>query len=83
MAYDVDMVKAVYAALPEKVAAARKAVGRPLTLTEKILYAHLIGSAKLSTARADLAPVVLAVQKYGFLVAPRSRLVSTKRLLAC
>jgi aconitate hydratase len=41
MAFDIDMVKAVYAALPEKVAAARKAVGRPLTLTEKILYAHL------------------------------------------
>ncbi len=41
MAFDIDMVKAVYAALPEKVAAARKVVGRPLTLTEKILYAHL------------------------------------------
>ena len=41
MAFDIDMVKAVYAALPEKVTAARKAVGRPLTLTEKILYAHL------------------------------------------
>ncbi|HVD98762.1 MAG TPA: aconitate hydratase [Cytophagaceae bacterium] len=41
MAFDIDMVKAVYASLPEKVAAARKVVGRPLTLTEKILYAHL------------------------------------------
>jgi len=41
MAFDLDMVKAVYAALPDKVAAARKAVGKPLTLTEKILYAHL------------------------------------------
>jgi aconitate hydratase len=41
MAFDVDMIKAVYAVLPEKVAAARKVVGRPLTLTEKILYAHL------------------------------------------
>ncbi len=54
MAYDVDMVKAVYAALPEKVAAARKAVGRPLTLTEKILYAHLTeGIAKNAYKRGE------------------------------
>ena len=41
MAFDLDMIKALYARLPERVAAARKTVGRPLTLTEKILYAHL------------------------------------------
>lgn len=35
MAFDVDMVKAVYAHLGERIAAARKLTGRPLTLTEK------------------------------------------------
>ena len=41
MAFDIDMIKAHYEALPEKVAAAREMLGRPLTLTEKTLYAHL------------------------------------------
>ncbi|TVP46114.1 MAG: aconitate hydratase [Mongoliibacter sp.] len=41
MAFDIEMIKAVYAKFPERIAAARKAVGRPLTLTEKILYGHL------------------------------------------
>ncbi|HEX2617850.1 MAG TPA: hypothetical protein VHL57_09930, partial [Flavobacteriales bacterium] len=39
--FDLDMIKAVYDRYPARVAAARKAVGRPLTLTEKILYTHL------------------------------------------
>ncbi|MEH0154295.1 aconitate hydratase [Limibacter armeniacum] len=41
MAFDIDMIKAVYANMAEKVEAARKVVGKPLTLTEKILYSHL------------------------------------------
>ncbi len=41
MAFDIEMIKEVYKNLPGKVEAARKLVGRPLTLTEKILYAHL------------------------------------------
>ena len=41
MAFDIDLIKKVYADLPGKVAAARKTLGRPLTLTEKILYTHL------------------------------------------
>jgi aconitate hydratase len=41
MAFDIEMIKAVYEKYPSRIAAARKAVGRPLTLTEKILYAHL------------------------------------------
>ncbi len=36
----VSQIKALYAALPEKLARARKKFGRPLTLTEKILIAH-------------------------------------------
>lgn len=43
MAFDIEMIRGVYAALPAKVEAARKLLGRPLTLTEKILYAHLAG----------------------------------------
>lgn len=41
MAFDIDMIKAVYARMAERVEAARKIVNRPLTLSEKILYAHL------------------------------------------
>jgi aconitate hydratase len=41
MAYDINMIKGLYAKFPERVAAARTALGRPLTLSEKILYAHL------------------------------------------
>ena len=41
MVFDLEMIKAVYARFPERVAAARKLVNKPLTLSEKILYAHL------------------------------------------
>ena len=42
--FDLDMIKAVYAKLPERVDAARELLGRPMTFTEKILYAHLAES---------------------------------------
>ena len=41
MAFDIEMIKKVYASMAERVDAAREIVGRPLTLTEKILYGHL------------------------------------------
>ncbi len=41
MAFDLDMIKDVYAHLGERIEKARQIVGRPLTLAEKILYAHL------------------------------------------
>lgn len=41
MAFDIEMIKATYDAFPSRVDAARKALGKPLTLAEKILYAHL------------------------------------------
>ncbi len=44
MAFDFEMIKSVYSGLGNKIGAARKVVGRPLTLTEKILYSHLSGS---------------------------------------
>ena len=41
MAFDIEMIKKVYSKFPERVEAARKLVGKPLTLAEKILYTHL------------------------------------------
>jgi aconitate hydratase len=41
MVFDLDKIKAHYASFGAKVAAARKTLGRPITLAEKILYAHL------------------------------------------
>ncbi|RYC50162.1 aconitate hydratase [Flagellimonas olearia] len=41
MAFDIDMIKGVYASMGERVDKARELVGKPLTLAEKILYSHL------------------------------------------
>ena len=41
MIYDMDMLKAFYASYAAKVNLAAGKLGRPMTLTEKILYAHL------------------------------------------
>ena len=41
MAFDIEMIKKVYANFGPRIEAARKLVGRPLTLSEKILYTHL------------------------------------------
>ncbi len=67
MVYDLDMIKKVYAKFPERIEAARKVVGRPLTLSEKILYAHLWnGNATASFERGnsyvDFAPDRVAMQ---------------------
>ena len=41
MIFNVEMIRALYAGMPLKVEKARKLLGRPLTLSEKILYSHL------------------------------------------
>ena len=41
MAFDIDIIESVYSKMGERIEAARKLLGRPLTVTEKILYAHL------------------------------------------
>lgn len=41
MVFDIDMIRSFYAGLPQKVDAAKASLGKPLTLSEKILYAHL------------------------------------------
>jgi aconitate hydratase len=67
MAFDLEMIKAVYAKYPSRVAAARKIVGKPLTLAEKILYTHLWeGEVKTAHERGnsyvDFAPDRVAMQ---------------------
>ncbi len=41
MAFDIEMIKKAYGTMAERVDKARELVGRPLTLSEKILYSHL------------------------------------------
>ena len=41
MAFDINVIKTVYAKMSSKIDNARKIVGRPLTYAEKILYSHL------------------------------------------
>jgi aconitate hydratase len=67
MAFDIEMIKKVYAEMPAKVDAARKALGRPLTLSEKILFAHLHQDQQLSNfergkSYVDFAPDRVAMQ---------------------
>ncbi|MEB0248927.1 MULTISPECIES: aconitate hydratase [unclassified Mucilaginibacter] len=67
MAFDLDMIKKVYDRYSTRVDAARKATGKHLTLTEKILYAHLSeGDAKKAFERGtdyvDFAPDRVAMQ---------------------
>jgi aconitate hydratase len=67
MAFDIEMIKEVYARMTERVDAARETVGKPLTLSEKILYNHL-WDGKPSTAFSrgedyvDFAPDRIACQ---------------------
>jgi aconitate hydratase len=54
MVFDLDMIKNVYASMASRVEAAKKVVGRPLSLTEKILYSHLTeGVASQTYARGE------------------------------
>ena len=67
MAFDIEMIKKVYAEMPAKVDAARKTLGRPLTLSEKILFAHLHADQQLAgfergKSYVDFAPDRVAMQ---------------------
>lgn len=67
MAFDLDMIQRVYANLGERVEAARQAVGKPLTLSEKILYSHLFAGLPTQAfergkAYVDFAPDRVAMQ---------------------
>src|SRR5574343_590044 len=60
MAFDIDMIKKVYAEMPAKVDNARKTLGRPLTLSEKILFAHLHADQQLSNFERGKSYVAFA-----------------------
>jgi aconitate hydratase len=65
--FDLDMIKQVYARMPERVEAARKLLGRPMTLSEKILYNHLwegnpTSKKNRGTDYVDFAPDRVAMQ---------------------
>lgn len=67
MVFDSDMIKKVYDNYESRLATARQVVGKPLTLTEKILYAHLWdGAASQAHTRGvtyvDFAPDRVAMQ---------------------
>ncbi|MGG5487999.1 aconitate hydratase [Gaetbulibacter sp. PBL-D1] len=67
MAFDIDMIKKVYTNMAERVDKAREVVGKPLTLSEKILYSHLWdGSPEKAFVRGkdyvDFAPDRIACQ---------------------
>ncbi|MCX7997602.1 MAG: hypothetical protein N3A69_01450, partial [Leptospiraceae bacterium] len=60
MAFDIEMIRKVYANIGRKIEAARKVVGRPLTLTEKILYSHLWETQELKAFRRGVDYVEFA-----------------------
>ena len=67
MAFDIEMIKKVYGQMAERIDAARKVVGKPLTLSEKILYNHLWDGAATSAFTrgedyVDFAPDRIACQ---------------------
>lgn len=66
MIFDIDMIKKVYAGYAKKVTHARTLVGRPLTLSEKVLYAHFWETPKSPAERGksyiDFAPDRVAMQ---------------------
>ena len=67
MAFDIEMIRAVYGRMKERVDVARQVVGRPLTYTEKILYNHLWNGVATEsfirgTSYVDFAPDRVACQ---------------------
>ena len=67
MAFDIEMIKEVYARMAVRVDTARKIVGKPLTLSEKILYSHLWEGNSLTAFKrgvdyVDFAPDRIACQ---------------------
>ena len=67
MAFDIEMIKEVYAKIVDRVDTARKITGKPLTLAEKVLYAHLWNTAPENAFvrgkdYVDFAPDRIALQ---------------------
>ena len=67
MVFDIDMIRKVYEHLPEKIKQAKDILQRPLTLTEKILFAHLwpevpVKNYQRASDYVDFAPDRVAMQ---------------------
>ena len=66
MLFDLDLITKVYSELPSKVLTARKMLGRPMTMAEKILYSHTFKPAAKENLRGkdyvDFAPDRVAMQ---------------------
>lgn len=67
MIFDLQLIRQVYASFPERIRQARMLLNRPLTLTEKILYAHLYDNPALKSFErgkdyADFSPDRVALQ---------------------
>jgi len=67
MAFDLNMIRKTYQAIPRRLSEAREKVQRPLTCTEKILYTHLfdrenIQSFQRGSDYVDFAPDRVAMQ---------------------
>lgn len=67
MVFDIDMIKAFYDAMPGRINKARKVLGRPLTLSEKILFSHLHAKQELNAFErgktyVDFSPDRVAMQ---------------------
>jgi len=67
MAFDIEMIKKVYENMPARIEAARKTLGRPLTLAEKIVYSHLDAATELKdyprgSSYVDFNPDRVAMQ---------------------
>src|SRR5436305_568841 len=66
MLFDLDLIKKVYSELPTKVQTAKKLLNRPMTLAEKILYAHIYKPATTTYEKGkdyvDFAPDRVAMQ---------------------
>ncbi len=66
MIFDFSMIESVYKRTPGRVRVVRKLLGRPMTLTEKILYAHAFRPVKEPAQRGatymDFSPDRVAMQ---------------------
>jgi aconitate hydratase len=67
MAFDIDMIKAAYANMGNRIDAAKNLLGKPMTLAEKILYAHLFNGEpdtifERGKSYVDYAPDRVAMQ---------------------
>ena len=67
MAFDIDMIRAVYGRMGQQIETAKQVLNKPLTLTEKILYSHLFNQNSLEDFKrgesyVDFAPDRVAMQ---------------------